>query len=130
MTDVTQILSAIEQDDPSAAAKLLPLVYEELRELAAAKMAREAAKRPGRPRSCRRVFPFLCVLVFLSWSFYPEFIWISLVLVGKHVGWVLAPTRSMQRSRFLCVRASTHPTDRLSESFYPEFVWISLVFQV
>ncbi len=41
MTDVTRILSAIEQGDPQAAEQLLPLVYEELRRLAAAKMAQE-----------------------------------------------------------------------------------------
>jgi hypothetical protein len=34
MSDVTQILSAIEQGDPSAAEQLLPLVYDELRKLA------------------------------------------------------------------------------------------------
>ena len=44
MTDVTQILSQIEHGDPSAAEQLLPLVYEELRRLAAAKLANE---RPG-----------------------------------------------------------------------------------
>ena len=44
MSDVTQILNAIEGGDPKAAAELLPLVYEELRLLAAQKMARE---RPG-----------------------------------------------------------------------------------
>ena len=44
MADVTRILSEIEQGDPRAAAKLLPLVYEELRRLAAQKMANE---RPG-----------------------------------------------------------------------------------
>lgn len=42
MTDVTRILSAIEQGDPSATEQLLPLVYDELRRLAAAKMAQEA----------------------------------------------------------------------------------------
>jgi RNA polymerase sigma factor (TIGR02999 family) len=41
MTDVTRILSAIEQGDPSAAEQLLPLVYDELRRLAAAQMAQE-----------------------------------------------------------------------------------------
>jgi RNA polymerase sigma factor (TIGR02999 family) len=41
MSDVTQILSQIESGDPSAAEQLLPLVYEELRKLAAAKMAQE-----------------------------------------------------------------------------------------
>jgi RNA polymerase sigma factor (TIGR02999 family) len=44
MTEVTGILSAIEQGDPSAAEQLLPLVYKELRKLAAAKLARE---KPG-----------------------------------------------------------------------------------
>jgi RNA polymerase sigma factor (TIGR02999 family) len=44
MTDVTRILNGIEQGDPSAAERLLPLVYAELRELAAARMAQE---KPG-----------------------------------------------------------------------------------
>jgi RNA polymerase sigma factor (TIGR02999 family) len=44
MNDVTHILSAIEQGDPRAAEQLLPLVYEELRKLAAQKLARE---QPG-----------------------------------------------------------------------------------
>lgn len=41
MTNVTQILNQIEQGDKQAAEQLLPLVYEELRKLAAAKMAHE-----------------------------------------------------------------------------------------
>ena len=41
MSDVTRILAAIEQGDARAADKLLPLVYEELRRLAAAKMSQE-----------------------------------------------------------------------------------------
>jgi RNA polymerase sigma factor (TIGR02999 family) len=44
MPDVTQILSQIEQGDPSAADQLLPLVYDELRKLATARLAHE---RPG-----------------------------------------------------------------------------------
>src|SRR5437868_5660953 len=44
MTDVTRILSAIEQGDPHAAEQLLPLVYDELRQLAAQKLAHE---KPG-----------------------------------------------------------------------------------
>jgi RNA polymerase sigma factor (TIGR02999 family) len=44
MTDVTQILSAIEEGDSHAAEQLLPLVYDELRKLAAQKLARE---KPG-----------------------------------------------------------------------------------
>jgi RNA polymerase sigma factor (TIGR02999 family) len=42
MSDVTRILSAIEQGDPQAASQLLPLVYDELRQLAAQKMAQES----------------------------------------------------------------------------------------
>ena len=44
MSDVTRILSAIEQGDAGAAEQLLPLVYDELRKLAAQKMAQE---KPG-----------------------------------------------------------------------------------
>ena len=44
MSDVTAILSQIEQGDPTAAEQLLPLVYEELKRLAATKMGRE---KPG-----------------------------------------------------------------------------------
>lgn len=44
MADVTQILGAIEAGDPRAAAELLPLVYDELRKLAAARMTQE---KPG-----------------------------------------------------------------------------------
>src|SRR5262249_17933593 len=44
MSEVTRILSAIEQGDPSAADQLLPLVYDELRNLAAQKLAQE---KPG-----------------------------------------------------------------------------------
>jgi RNA polymerase sigma factor (TIGR02999 family) len=42
MPDVTQLLDAAAAGDPKAAAELLPLVYEELRKLAAARMAAEA----------------------------------------------------------------------------------------
>jgi RNA polymerase sigma factor (TIGR02999 family) len=42
MSDVTRILTAIEHGDPAAAQELLPLVYEELRRLAAQRLAREA----------------------------------------------------------------------------------------
>ncbi len=42
MTEITRILSAIEQGDPSAAEQLMPLIYDELRKLAAQKMAQEA----------------------------------------------------------------------------------------
>jgi RNA polymerase sigma factor (TIGR02999 family) len=44
MSDVTHILSAIEQGDPSAAEQLLPLVYDELRKLAGHRLAQE---KPG-----------------------------------------------------------------------------------
>jgi RNA polymerase sigma factor (TIGR02999 family) len=42
MSEVTRILSAIEEGDPQAAEQLLPLIYEELRRLAARKLAHEA----------------------------------------------------------------------------------------
>ncbi len=44
MADVTQILNALSQGDPHAAEQLLPLVYDELRQLAAEKLAQE---KPG-----------------------------------------------------------------------------------
>src|SRR3954454_19268340 len=44
MNDVTRILTAIEQGDPEAVERLLPLVYEELRKLAARRLAQE---KPG-----------------------------------------------------------------------------------
>ncbi len=44
MSDIAQILERVEQGDPAAAADLMPLVYEELRSLAAHRMARE---KPG-----------------------------------------------------------------------------------
>src|SRR4029079_2692790 len=44
MSDVTRILSQIESGDPTAADQLLPLVYEELRKLAAVRLAQE---KPG-----------------------------------------------------------------------------------
>jgi len=44
MSDVTRILSKIEAGDPQAAEQLLPLIYDELRKLAAAKLAQE---KPG-----------------------------------------------------------------------------------
>jgi RNA polymerase sigma factor (TIGR02999 family) len=44
MSEVTRILSAVEQGDPHAAEQLLPLVYEELRKLAAQRLAQE---KPG-----------------------------------------------------------------------------------
>ena len=44
MADVTHILSAIDRGEPQAAEQLLPLVYDELRKLAAAKLAQE---KPG-----------------------------------------------------------------------------------
>jgi RNA polymerase sigma factor (TIGR02999 family) len=49
MSEVTPILKAIEQGDPHAAAQLLPLVYEELRRLAADKLARETPGQTLQP---------------------------------------------------------------------------------
>ena len=50
MTNVTQILAQIEQGDPSAAEQLLPLVYDELRKLAAVRLANE---KPGQSAFCQ-----------------------------------------------------------------------------
>ena len=49
MTDVTQILSEIEHGDPAAAERLLPLVYDELRKLAAANSRTRNPARRFRP---------------------------------------------------------------------------------
>jgi RNA polymerase sigma factor (TIGR02999 family) len=49
MTDVTQILSQIKDGDPSAAEKLLPLVYKELRALAARRLANETPGQTLQP---------------------------------------------------------------------------------
>src|SRR4029077_3673955 len=49
MNDVTRILGAIARNDPRAASQLLPLLYEELRKLAASKMAREAPGQTLQP---------------------------------------------------------------------------------
>ena len=59
MSEVTQILSAIERGDPHAASQLLPLVYDELRRLAAQKLAREA---PGQTLGATALVP--CQVVF------------------------------------------------------------------
>src|SRR5438445_3955714 len=49
VSDMTRILEAAQQGDPTAADQLLPLVYEELRRLAAHKMANEAAGQTLQP---------------------------------------------------------------------------------
>jgi hypothetical protein len=50
--DITMLLNAIDSEDPKAAAELVPLVYEELRRLAAHKMAAERSDHTPRfPRS-------------------------------------------------------------------------------
>src|SRR5262245_59283401 len=49
MTDVTRILNRVQQGDPHAGAKLLPLVYDELRPIAAQKMAHERAGHTLQP---------------------------------------------------------------------------------
>src|ERR1700747_2770121 len=54
MSEVTRILSAIEQGDPSAAEQLLPLVYDELRRLAAQKLAQE---KPGQTLKATALVP-------------------------------------------------------------------------
>jgi len=49
MSELTQILSAIGRGDPQAASQLLPLVYDELRQLAAQKLAHEPAGQTLQP---------------------------------------------------------------------------------
>src|SRR4051812_32066495 len=49
MSDVTQLLNAIEAGEPKAANQLLPLVYEELRKLAVIRMANEKAGQTLQP---------------------------------------------------------------------------------
>ena len=54
MSEVTRILSAIEQGDPSAAEQLLPLIYDELRKLAAQRLAQE---KPGQTLQATAALP-------------------------------------------------------------------------
>src|SRR5262249_54023612 len=49
MSNVTQLLNAMEQGDPRAAAELLPLVYDELRRLASARLAAEPSGNTLQP---------------------------------------------------------------------------------
>jgi RNA polymerase sigma factor (TIGR02999 family) len=49
MSDVTSLLNALQPDDPAAAAELLPLVYDDLRRLAARRLAREAPGQTLQP---------------------------------------------------------------------------------
>src|SRR5262245_60870832 len=79
VSEVTRVLGRLQQGDPRAAEELLPLVYEELRRLAAAKMAREA---PGQTLQAT-------ALVHEAW----------LRLVG------MDPTMWQSRSHFFCAVA-------------------------
>ena len=54
MNEVTRILSAVEQGDPQAAEQLLPLVYTELRKLAAQRLAQEEPGQTLQPKSTLR----------------------------------------------------------------------------
>jgi hypothetical protein len=56
VSDVTHILATIEQGDATGADKLLPLVYEELRKLAAHRMANEAANHTLQPTAIPRSY--------------------------------------------------------------------------
>ena len=60
MSEVSRILSAVEQGDPHAAAELLPLVYKELRELAAAKLAQEKTRSDASGCNLRWCMRALC----------------------------------------------------------------------
>gem|GEM_PF-6142802 len=54
MSDVTRILSALEQGEPQAAARLLPLVYDALRKLVAWRMAQEKPGQTAPGLACRK----------------------------------------------------------------------------
>jgi hypothetical protein len=75
MSDVTRLLSALEQGDPHAASRLLPLVYEEVRSLAAQRMAQEQTGQTLRPTvlgvRCRPFDP-LCRSRAFSGELYPR----------------------------------------------------------
>ena len=49
MSDVTRLLCAMDRHDPKAAEELRPLLYDELRKLAAQKMAHNRPARPSNP---------------------------------------------------------------------------------
>jgi hypothetical protein len=74
MSEVTRILSAIEQGDPHAAEQLLPLVYDELRQLAAQKLAQEKPGQTLQPTAGVESFRFFRVR---------RARWLSLSLLGS-----------------------------------------------
>jgi RNA polymerase sigma factor (TIGR02999 family) len=65
MSEVTRILSAIDGGDPQAAGQLLPLVYEELRKLAAGYMANEA---PGHTLDATALVHEAYLRLVMSWE--------------------------------------------------------------
>jgi hypothetical protein len=60
MTEVTRLLTALEQGDPHAASRLLPLVYDELRKLAVQRMAQEQPGQTLQPVSMNDPVRLLC----------------------------------------------------------------------
>ena len=74
VSDVTGILHAIEEGDPHAAEQLLPLVYNELRQLAAAKLAQEKPGQTLQPTALVHE----AYLRLVGWSVCPGFSWASL----------------------------------------------------
>ncbi len=66
MSDVTRILEAIGAGDAAARETLLPLVYDELRRLAAANLAREAPARRGRSAGDNLARPRRCAATALN----------------------------------------------------------------
>jgi ECF sigma factor len=55
VSDVTRVIQAVQRGDSKAAEELLPLVYEELRKLAASRMANEAAGNTLQPTALRNI---------------------------------------------------------------------------
>ena len=85
MNEVTRILSAIEQGDAHAAEKLLPLVYNELRRLAAQKLAHES---PGQTLEATGLvheayIRLVDVAIAQSWDSRAHFFAAAAVLLGR-----------------------------------------------
>jgi RNA polymerase sigma factor (TIGR02999 family) len=113
MSDITRILSAIEKGDPSAADRLLPLVYDELRKLAARKLANEIPGQTLQPTA-------------LVHEAYLRLVGDSAGQEWDHRGHFFAAAATAMR-RILIERArrkkrSIHGGDRRREGLHPDLV--------
>lgn len=115
MTDVTHILNAIEQGDPEAVNVLLPLVYEELRVLAAQKLSREW---PGQTLQATALVHEAYVRLVGSEDQEWKGAGISLPLPLKRCGEFLSKTRA--ENRVLDVEVVTR------ESIFMDWKWLQM----